>query len=315
MKLYGKHYKPGDLEEIMTVLESSDEERTAKGLRPLRYEECYECEAFELHSYCLSEDEWLAHITELYCKHNLRIPNEEEWEWWLDIHCTLMNLVDFESDKWSGDVFVRFWLDGAFPTVQFYNERKSATAHFFAMNDEYYKEEIPDVYCWDKYYDKLNEYLNVDSSDTEPKDWVFVMDKSSIDSRPENYYRVSTQTIDWDSTKGLNFANTLRLLIQESGMTEPECYNKAQVSRAVFSSLMNPRRSIQPSRRTVYSFAIALELTISETDRLLSKAGMCFADSSDNMNWERIVRNEIENDNYDIFSINEKLYDAGEHIL
>ncbi len=58
-----------------------------------------------------------------------------------------------------------------------------------------------------------------------------------------------------------NFAVTLFKLIDFKGITDVECYKKANVSKQTWYKIMN-EKNYKPSKNTVISFAIALELSL-----------------------------------------------------
>ena len=67
-----------------------------------------------------------------------------------------------------------------------------------------------------------------------------------------------------------------------------------------------------PSRRTAVAFAIALELTLEETDDLIGRAGFRLSDS---IPFDVIIKYFIEKGNYNIFEINEVLFAFNQPLL
>ncbi len=110
---------------------------------------------------------------------------------------------------------------------------------------------------------------------------------------------------EYDFNLDASFGDTLISLIDKKGMTDPECYKKANVDRKLFSKIKN-NKDYKPSKKTAIAFAIALELSISETNDLISRAGYVLTRSS---LFDVIIMYFLENKNYDLYTINEVLFD------
>ena len=114
-----------------------------------------------------------------------------------------------------------------------------------------------------------------------------------------------------------SFSQAVLRLIQEKGLTDPQCYSRANLSRAVFNKLkqsaLNPEKvSYKPSKSTALALAVALELDLDEAKDLLQKAGFALSHSSKG---DIIVEYFLENHLYDIFELNEILFKFGEPLL
>lgn len=88
---------------------------------------------------------------------------------------------------------------------------------------------------------------------------------------------------------------------------EADLYRKAEISRPVFSKIRSMRETNhRPSKPTVIKLCLALHLNSKETQEMLNTVGYAMSNSS---LIDKIIMFFIEHNEFDIFKIDNKIYD------
>ena len=102
------------------------------------------------------------------------------------------------------------------------------------------------------------------------------------------------------------FGEMLLRKIDEKRITDAQCYRRANIDRRLFNKIKN-NPDYRPGKQTVLAFAIALELSLPETQEMLMKAGYALSHSSKS---DIIVEYCILHHIYDIITVNQLLFQA-----
>lgn len=108
-----------------------------------------------------------------------------------------------------------------------------------------------------------------------------------------------------------SFSDALLALIDERGLTDAQVYRRANLSRQLFSKIRsNP--DYRPSKPTAVALALALNLTLPQTQELLAHAGLTLSRSS---KFDVIVEFYLARGVHDVMAVNEALFAFDQPLL
>ena len=182
------------------------------------------------------------------------------------------------------------------------------------INDEYVEEHDEDFYdsFEDKYYDD-DDAEDYDDDDTFIKSNAprTIHIDACIPSKNAWSFDEDESLNDYLQQMDKSFQEMLFDFIDEKGMTDVECYKKANVDKRTFSKIKS-NKDYRPSKQTVIAFAISLQLDLEQTQALLATVGFTLSRSSV---FDKIIMYFILNGNYNIFEINEALFEFDQILL
>ena len=114
-----------------------------------------------------------------------------------------------------------------------------------------------------------------------------------------------------DSTLNLTFVDMLTRYINMKGWRDSKVYKAAQLDRRLFSKIMSDRE-YKPAKDTALALAIALELTLQQTNDLLDRAGYTLSHSNKR---DVIIEYFIREGVHNLTDINEVLYKLDQKII
>ena len=131
------------------------------------------------------------------------------------------------------------------------------------------------------------------------------------------HHLVACEDVDMDDLEARlkyrdeSYVEMLLRKIDEKGISDADCYNKAQINKANFNKIKNIE-GYKAKKTTLIALGLALELPMDEMNELLNKAGYAFTNSS---KLDLIVEYCIEHRLYDINQINKVLYSFDQELL
>ena len=114
-----------------------------------------------------------------------------------------------------------------------------------------------------------------------------------------------------DSTLNLTFTDMLTRYINMKGWRDSKVYKAAQIDRRLFSKIMSDRE-YKPAKDTALALAIALELTLQQTNDLLDRAGYTLSHSNKR---DVIIEYFIREGVHNLMDINEVLHKLDQKMI
>lgn len=108
-----------------------------------------------------------------------------------------------------------------------------------------------------------------------------------------------------------SFSEALLALIDERGLTDAQVYRRANLSRQLFSKIRS-KPDYRPSKPTAVALALALDLTLPQTQELLAHAGLTLSRSS---KFDVIVEFYLARGVHDVMAVNEALFAFDQPLL
>ncbi len=108
-----------------------------------------------------------------------------------------------------------------------------------------------------------------------------------------------------------SFSEALLALVDERGLTDVQVYRRANLSRQLFSKIRS-KPNYRPSKPTAVALALALGLTLPQTQELLAHAGLTLSRSS---KFDVIVEFYLARGVHDVMTVNEALFAFDQPLL
>lgn len=149
-----------------------------------------------------------------------------------------------------------------------------------------------------------NYYAEEDVLNAEPVIYDTVMADMPL-PKPQKSLKDAVNNLD------KTFMEMVFTFADEKGISDVEIQKRANLDRKAFSKLKCGTTK-KPSKPTALALAVALELNLDQTRDLLSRAGLALSPCDKQ---DIIVKYFIENKDYNIYTINETLFEFNEKLL
>ena len=157
-----------------------------------------------------------------------------------------------------------------------------------------------------RYYPQSDMFRNA------PQSFVSDSEENTADqNQPVFLEKTSASLEDMLQQMDESFSQMILRKIAEKGIKNADCYKKANIDKKLFSKIIN-NIHYKPKKATALALAVSLELSLPETNELLQKAGFALTHSE---KFDIIVEYFILHKKYDIFEINEMLYEFDQPLL
>lgn len=154
-----------------------------------------------------------------------------------------------------------------------------------------------------------NNYMKKSYISSYKKEEPYLLEAQEIQS--PRYVKESRKLKDLIEIKEEIFSDMLFRFIDEKNITDVDAYKNANVDKRLFSKIKS-QKDYNPSKITVMSFAISIQLNLDETKDLLLSAGYALSPSN---KFDIIIEFFINEKYYNMYDINEALNKYNQKLL